>query len=297
MTMNANEILEQYLDMLKKYGKSELTISNYRRSIVRLFKYFKIEEIYQIQNITKQEFRNFIFSLEISNSSKNGLIMEISPFLNYLTGDEIIHHESITSTTFGNKKFLPVEKKEGNPLTEDEIKEIYSACRTSQERFMMAFMLYTGLRESSIVNVKISDINGDGLFYVKAKGNKVVPVKMNPHLMQLFEAYKADRDSSKEYLFYPTGKGGKNPQMRPIGVYERVKCILSRTSISKERQKQITAHKFRHAFVTKIYNDVSPLAAQQAAHHSNSNITKIYVDENKYSQGLEAMSKIHYELE
>ena len=298
--MNANQVKENYLETFKQIelGKSPLTHKKYSSDLKRFYDYFKLNDISDIEKITRDDYRNFIFSLTtLSNNSKNGIIRAISSFMKYLVTEEIIQHEVIRATMFGGKKFLPVKTEKTPPINAEEIKLIYSACNDYQERFMIAFMIYTGLRESSIVDVKISDINEFGLFRVKAKGDKLVPVKMSPPLMEMFETYKTQRDSSKEFLFYPTqGRGAKNEKLNPQSVYIRIKAILDRTDMSEERKAQITPHKFRHALVTKIYHDFSPEHARQVAHHSNAETTKIYNDD-EYSLGLEAMNTVRFDLE
>ena len=238
--MDANTVLEKYLEMFQNpmLNKSPLTHKAYLRDLGKFYTHFNFSEISDIENVSKEQFREFIFSLStLSNESKNGVIRAISAFVNFLKNEDYISSEKISTTMFGGKRYLPkTEKKEKLQLNDAEIHEIYRACETAQEKFMIALMIYTGLRESSVASIKIADIDETGYFKVRAKGNKLVPIKMSPSLFKLFEEYKKSRDSKKEYLFYPViGRGAKNDMMSPKTVYERVKSILSRTMLSEER--------------------------------------------------------------
>jgi len=299
--MNANTVLEKYLEMFQNpmLNKSPLTHKAYQRDLGKFYDHFKFSEISDIESVSKDQFRDFIFSLStLSNESKNGVIRAISAFVNFLKNEDYITSEKISTTMFGGKRYLPkTEKKEKMQLNDAEIHEIYRACETAQEKFMIALMIYTGLRESSVASIKIADIDDTGFFKVRAKGNKLVPIKMSPSLFKLFEEYKKSRDSKKEYLFYPViGRGAKNDMMSPKTVYERVKSILSRTLLSDERQSEITPHTFRHAFVTKIIaNTMSVEAARQAVHHSSISTTNMYNDD-RYGLGMTAMESIDFNL-
>lgn len=301
MDTHAHLALEKYLENFKNptLMKSPLTHRVYSRDLGKFYDYFKFETLSDLENVSKEQFRDFIFSLDtLSNESKNGVIRAINAFINYLKSEDAISIEHITSNRFGGKKFLPkTEREHKPPLSEEEVVKIYKACDDVQEKFMIAFMIYTGLRASSIASVKMSDIE-DGLFRVRAKGNKLVPVKMSSSLIELFEEYKKSRDNKKEYLFYPTqGRGAKNNKISSQTPYTRLKSILSRTDIALERQKQIVAHTFRHAFVTKIIASTGSMeTARQAVHHADIKTTNMYNDD-KFGLGLQAMEKIKFNLE
>ena len=299
--MNAKIVLEKYLENFKNpiLNKSPLTHRVYERDLGKFYEHFKFSEISEIENISKEQFRDFIFSLAtLSNESKNGVIRAVSAFVNFLKNEDCISSEKISTTMFGGKRYLPkTEKKEKLQLNDAEIHEIYRACETAQEKFMIALMIYTGLRESSVASIKIADIDETGYFKVRAKGNKLVPIKMSPSLYALFIEYKKTHDNKKEYLFYPTiGRGAKNEKMSPKTVYERVKSILSRTLLTDERQSEITPHTFRHAFVTKIISTTKSVeSARQAVHHSSIATTNMYNDD-RFGLGMTAMEAIDFNL-
>lgn len=299
--MNAKIVLEKYLENFKNpmLNKSPLTHRVYERDLGKFYEHFKFSEISEIENISKEQFRDFIFSLStLSNESKNAVIRAISAFVNFLKNEDYVSSEKISTTMFGGKRYLPkTEKKEKLQLNDAEIHEIYRACETAQEKFMIALMIYTGLRESSVASIKIADIDETGYFKVRAKGNKLVPIKMSPSLYALFIEYKKTHDNKKEYLFYPTiGRGAKNEKMSPKTVYERVKSILSRTLLTDERQSEITPHTFRHAFVTKIISTTKSVeSARQAVHHSSIATTNMYNDD-RFGLGMTAMEAIDFNL-
>ena len=111
-------------------------------------------------------------------------------------------------------------------------------------------------------------------------------------MLLLLDEYLRSRDSSREYLFYPTqGRGAKNKKIEGKTVYAIIKKILERVpEISEERKAQITPHKFRHALVTQLYKE-NPTAANQAVHHASMATTNIYND-SPYAVGLLAVENI-----
>ena len=89
--MNANEVLEKYLENFKNpmLKKSPLTHKVYSRDLGKFYEHFKFSEISEIETVSKEQFRDFIFSLTtLSNDSKNGVIRAVSAFVNFLKGDD-----------------------------------------------------------------------------------------------------------------------------------------------------------------------------------------------------------------
>jgi integrase len=116
---------------------------------------------------------------------------------------------------------------------------------------------------------------------------------MSDRLSQLKEIYMSQRDSSREYLFYPTqGRGYKNDKLSPKTVNGRLKSALAKTDIPVERQRQLSAHKLRATLITWIIKNNGIEAARQAARHSSVNTTQIY--NNATNLGIEAMKNVHY---
>lgn len=295
--MDAKTTLENYYKMLENLieaGSFSLqTLISYKKELKKFHEFFNPETLEDISKISREDFRNFVFSMPISNDSKNSFLRVIRVYINFLVSEGFIEEENITETKFANKKFLRTERINTPPLTEDEFRKLLNACDNIREKLMLEMLRYTGLRESSIANIQMKNIEDSGKFWVNAKGDKMVPVQIPIGLLPLFEEYKNSRDTTKAYLFYPTrGRGSKNEKINPQTVYGMIKSLLDRTEgISEERKAQITPHKFRHAFVTGLYEDVSPEAANQAVHHSSMGVTKRYNDA-PYAVGLEAMKNV-----
>lgn len=293
--MDAKLALENYYNMLQQLVEansfSKFTLISYKQGLTKFHDFFKPETLEDISNISREDFRNFIFGLNITNDTKNNVLRVIRVYMNYLRDEKLIADENVSETKFANKKALKSQRENTPPLAEEEFRKLVDACANSREKLMLELLRYTGLRESSIADIQMSNIEDGGKFWVKAKGDKMVPVQIPLELLPLFEDYKKTRDESKAFLFYPTrGRGAKHEKINPQTVYTFIKSLLDRTDIAEERKVQITPHKFRHAFVTELYV-VSPEAANQAVHHSSMNITKRYND-TPYMVGLEAMKNI-----
>jgi len=290
--MDANLALENYYKMLEQLIEadsfSKETLRSYKYGIGKFYTHFDPSTLKDISNISREDFRNFVFSLDVSNDSKNSIVRPIRVYMNYLHDEKLIQDENISDTKFANKKALKSQRENTPPLTEEEFKKLLSVCKNVKEKFLLEMLRYTGLRESSISDILMENIDDDGKFWVSAKGDKMVPVQIPSALLPLFEEYKKYRNPNKRFLFYPTsGKGSKNEKLHPQSIYTIIKALLNRTDIPEERKVQITPHKFRHALVTELYITVSPEAAKQAAHHSSANVTKRYND-MPYAAGLDA---------
>ena len=291
--MDANSVLETYLKMISESGKSPFTHLSYKRDLNKFFGYFKFQDITDIEKVTKDDFRQFILSMDtLSNNSRNAVIRVISAFLTYLIDDSLISQENISTTKFGKSRFLKVEKKAAISLTVEEIDKVIGATKSLQEKFMFELILGTGLRESEVVSLRPSDFNEDGSFKIVGKGGNEYILQMSDRLHQLMQIYLSQRDLTKEYLFYSRSRTGKNPKLSPLSVNARLKEALSKTDIPIERQKLLSAHKLRATLITWVIKNHGIEAARQAARHQNLNTTQIY--NNAGNLGREAMKDVHY---
>lgn len=285
------DFVYNYLNMINE-TKSSQTFSNYARDLGKFVTYFKIQSPTDIENISREQFSNFVFSLKatLNTNSINGVIRNISPFLVYLLDNEIIKSEKISSTKFGKGRYLNFVKKVPFALTNDEIEKI-SSKMNAQSRIMFTFMLNTGCRAGEICNLKMSDISEDGSIVINGKGSKQRTLAMSDGLRQIMEVWFTLRDKNNEYIFYPTsGEMNIEKKLKREAVNERIKTAVSKTDISAERKSRITAHKTRSTLITRVIEQHGIERARQVAGHSNIATTEAYNASNLASSTLRDMN-------
>ena len=174
--------------------------------------------------------------------------------------------------------------REPPTLSPDDEKRVLVACASERDRYLIEFLLRTGLRLGEACAVTLDDvINGaDGtLVRVRAgKGNKdrVVPLdsggyKGGRRLRQYIDRVRP-RETRRRELFLAQRRGpdGDYSPISPIGVKVMFCRLSSATGI------HVHAHLLRHTFATRaIAAGVDPITLQRVLGHTTLAMVSRYV--------------------
>jgi len=155
-------------------------------------------------------------------------------------------------------------------LTESEARKILKVAQQlgkAKEFMILAFMLYTGVRVSELVNVRSEDISFEkGTVRIKGKGDKERIVPIPKKYLKALKRYVGKREG---YVFLT--KYGK-PYMRK-GIYAIVKKYARLAGIKKD----VSPHILRHTFATlALNNGTDSLTIQKILGHSSLTTTLKY---------------------
>ncbi len=164
-------------------------------------------------------------------------------------------------------------------LSRNEVADLIMCTKNLKHRFLLSFLYGTGLRIGELINLKISDIDGDRkMVFVRAgKGlkDRMVPVG-DGLLHQAREYYKAYQP--KVYLI----EGQDGGQYTARSAQQVMKQALSRAGI----QKEATLHTLRHSFATHTMESGTDIRYIQAIlGHSNPKTTMIYTHVSEAAMG------------
>jgi site-specific recombinase XerD len=173
---------------------------------------------------------------------------------------------------------------EPETFTEAEERRILEAARTGRDRFLMAFMLRTGLRLSEVAAVTLDDVitaaGGSYLRVRQGKGrDRIVPLDTGKYrFSRTLHAYlQNDRppDARDRHLFLTTRRDPLTGDFGPLDA-QGIKMLLRR--IGQETGIHVHAHKFRHTFATRaLAAGVDSLILQRALGHSTLAMVNRYV--------------------
>ena len=250
------EKLQEYLYIA---GYSHRTIKTYLLVEKSLNSYFKKP----LNVIGEAEFTHFLSRLAQQKKSSFTL-NQYHAVLKLITTK--IYKEPWTHTFPYAKRHnkLPVV------LSRDEILKIIGSIDNSKHRALISLAYGAGLRVSEIINLRVYDLDLDGLTLRvnDGKGGKdrisVIPESLRSELRALI----AQKDGN-DWVF-KSERGGKLAVRSAQQVFERA---LSKAKINKNA----TFHSLRHSFATHLLeNGIDSRYIQKLLGHSNIATTMIY---------------------
>ena len=250
------------------------TIVNYEL-FKRLFTEFIGENDFQLTIITPDTIRKYIQYLHSKGNSPitiNTKLRHLRAALNYFADCEYMERIAV--------KLIKAEKPIKETYTDAELALLLKKPNTKKVGFddyrnwvFVNYLLATGNRLSSIINIRISDLNLDEdeiiLRHTKNKSQQIIPIAsaLKPILLEYLRYRKPS--SPEDYLFCTWH--GKQLSVNGIGIaiqrYNRRRGV-SKTSI----------HLFRHTYAKKwIMAGGDILRLQKLLGHKSLDMVKEYV--------------------
>lgn len=154
----------------------------------------------------------------------------------------------------------------------EKVEEMMRILQRENERNYILFMvgLYTALRISDILRIRVEDIQKDYLNIREKKTSKFRRVYLNPDLKKALRNYIADKDPH-EFLI-KSREGGNQPISRAMA-YKILNDAAREVGL-----ESIGTHSLRKTFGYWVYKDTKDLAAlQKLFNHSNPEETLRYI--------------------
>jgi len=262
---------------LQHYSKT--TINEYQREIKRFETFLQTEEL-EYNELKMVDIEDFIYSLDVSERTKNHALSAIKSFYRYLQSRGMIAENPA-------EKVRSIRTRKKNPvyLTENEYKLLIQAVNEQsrgftglRDRVIIVLLLTTGMRVSEIVSMTFENISLDsGNLYtleIIRKGQEMDYVYLSRKISQLFEEYLKKRKaintgSNSVFLTY------RLKELDRSAVYRLVKKYFEMTGIDK---KKMGPHVLRHTFATTLMRkDVSLYKIKELMNHKNISTTERYL--------------------
>lgn len=273
--MTFEEGCKEYLDNCRARNLRDGTIRHYTDTITQLYKYIDREMF--IEEITMDVYDQFIRALR-SNEAMNDMTLytygrDLKTLLYYFMRQEYMPSFKI--------QLAKSDKQPIETYTDEELRKMLKKPNLKQCTFheykswvIVNFLLSTGIRQNSLVNIKIKDIDFDNeVVYVNmTKNRKPLIVPLNNDILKILNEYLRYRhhESKEEYLF--CNIFGK--QLKRSTVYHGL-CQYNRS-----RGVETTGmHRFRHTFAKKwVTMGGNVVTLSKVLGHSSIAITENYLN-------------------
>lgn len=279
-------------------------IATYANPLLRLFDYLTHLNYKSISEIDEEVLIDFL-SIQgsgLSPASKKNYRIALIGFFGYIDKqNEDKDHKSYTFN-IELKNIGGIRGKSGQKLpahmNEAEIEIFLKAINdyrhspdksaknridiSLRDRLAIKIIIYTGVRVSEILNLKLKDIFPEKdvyMLHIRGKGNKMRTAMIKRiHIQSLLEQWLKERKKiiqTTEFLFC----NQKGSPMTQAYLYKVIDQILSENGIHKEK---MGAHMLRHSFATLLYQKKKDLIlVQEALGHSDLNTSRIYMHFDK----------------
>ncbi len=268
-------------------------INTYFNPIYKLYKYLIDLNLKSLKDIDEEILSDFLATStsNLSDASKKNHRIALISFFGYIDKQNYANENKETENhaylyDIELKNWGGIKGSGGTKIpsfmNEDEIKRFIESIDTfpfsiklqARNRLIIKILIYTGIRVSEAINIKIKDMHKeDGIYMiqVRGKGNKprVVMIKESVIQKDIAEWLELRRCETNLLFCNQTGK-----VLTQSYISRTVEDILISAGIRKEKNG---AHMLRHSFATLLYIKHRDLIlVQEALGHSDINTSRIY---------------------
>ena len=290
-------LAENYYRYLLRLGYSNHYTKSRYRYIKEFFHYLDQKVHTKIEQTTAKQISEYYIYISERPSKKDGGALSQKTTHGHMRNVKdlfvMLQTENKIKTNPCNTLKFPYpreESEERTVLTQEEIKELYAATETAQERAILSMAYGCGVRVGELVKCNIADIKlrEKILIVPEGKGNKrrVVPMSSGT-VKDLADYYYHGREEltkrrdykPNENAFILHSRGGRMQK----GTYNKIlKLLIERTQNEGLKEKQITMHNLRHSIATHLLEQ--GVAVEQVRiflGHSQLETTQIYTHINQ----------------
>lgn len=273
-TISFEEGCNLYLQNCRQRNLREGTIKHYRQSYTQFYKYFDAEM--PIVDLTKNVYEDYVVYLRetLKNDvSINAYLRDLITTLHFLMNEGYLEPYKMQA--------IKVDKTPVETYTEEELVKLLKKpdlkkCSFAeyQSWVMTSFLFSTGIRQRSLNNIKIADVDFDNnLITLRVTKNRkvlIIPMEKNLHNTLLEYLKYRQAKSNDEYLF--TNIYGE--QLTKSTGYSRL------YDYNKARGVETTGiHRYRHTYAKQmILNGCDAVTLSKLMGHSSLQITQNYIN-------------------
>lgn len=292
--IRGNKSIEELKDLVKQARNIGLTgINTYFNPLMKLYEFLQTFGPASMKEIDEELLIDFLASYTsgLSDASKKNHRIALLNFFSYIDKQNENSDGSSYQFKIELKNWAGLGGKSGTRLpahmNKDEIDKFlktieeyeFSADTIYRNRVIIKMIIYTGIRVSEMLNLKLRDLYKEDDIYVlqvRGKGNKPRIAMIKRKIIEKdLQNWLNQRVCDEDYVV--CNKKGK--RLTQAYVSRIVENILTLAGIRKEKNG---AHMLRHSFATLLYQKHHDLIlVQEALGHADINTSRIYTHFDK----------------
>ncbi len=264
----------RYLEHCRQRNLRDGTIRHYKQSYGYFFKYFDKDML--IEEIDSNTYKDYVLHLKSTldnDVSINSYLRDLITTIHFFMDEGYIPHFKM--------KAIKVDKSHIETYKESELKLLLKKPNLKKCSFteykcwvMTNFLFSTGVRQRSLNNIKIKDVDFDNnVVYVNiTKNRKPLIVPLNQTMVNILSEYLKYRQhkSDDEYLFCNVfgGQLVKSTCYHMLYLYNKGRGV-----------KTTGIHRYRHTFAKQwIISGGNVVSLSKLLGHSSLDITQNYIN-------------------
>ena len=279
--------IEELDALAKKARNAGLSgVNTYFNPLKKVFEYLNFYKLYSLKQIDEELIVEVLASITgaLSDASKKNYRIAVINFFVFLDKQNE-EDEKAYIFDINLKNWAGIAGYKGVKLpefmSEEELKKFLDAIEnadfknnTIRNKLIIKIIIFTGIRVSEAINIKMGDISEENDLYIiriRAKGNKYRVVMIKKELIYDLLKNVSINYMSKDALLFVNKKGTPLTQSYVSRIVEQ---LLFRAGIRKQKNG---AHMLRHTFATLLYKKQKDLVlVQEALGHASLNTSRIY---------------------
>ena len=266
MTYTYTTAKEAFINYMAVSGKTSDSISSYSNTLKRFGMFLAHHGIEILEDISPLDISNYMAYRKdaISAYSLRLELTHLRGFFKYMVGMRLLASSPITPSHTVSKSALREErsKEYDKIITEEEFLSILTndhpantyRSQVARNRALLILFLTTGLRNESVRELRVGDLNFDsGIVHVsKAKGGKSGDVPFTDLAQRFVRMYLDGRSNltDSDYLF---GFGRKG-QWVPFSRQQMSNTVAAAIKSYLPERTGIRSHALRHSFASLMFN-------------------------------------------
>jgi integrase/recombinase XerD len=277
-----NDIIKPFTTALAAEGKSKNTIKNYLVAVNQ----FLLAHNGRVNAITQESVDSFLSKFNSRNQTQNFKKNAIHKFLTFLLARgqiKTLMNTKMKNVTVGEPEFL-------TPAEQDKLFMILqSKPKFKRDYTLLSVMIFTGMRVSEVLNLKLSDVRDDFLMIKDSKtgpGKVYMRERLAPILSSYLEPIK-DKLGKNDFIFQSNQKSRLTERM----VQLQLKKYLRMAGI----QKDLSPHSLRHTFAARLIKTAGNLGILQKAlrhKHIQSTMRYAHIAEEEVIEAIEKSMEV-----
>ena len=272
--LTLEEGCNKYLDNCRSRNLREGTINHYRQSYVQFAKFFDMNM--QVSDLDEKMYQKYVVFLRETlhnDVSINSYLRDFITTMHFLMREGYLPHFKMQA--------IKVDRSGVETYTDAELTALLKKPNIKKCSFieyqcwvMTNFLFCTGVRQRSLMNIKVKDIDFDNsVVYVNVtKNRKPLIVPINQTMAHILTEYlKFRKHKSKEDFLFCNVFGEQ---------LVKSTCYHMLSEYNKRRGVQTTGiHRYRHTFARQwILNGGNVVSLSRLLGHSSLQITQNYIN-------------------